>query len=57
MASSLGEIERASEFDYIVVNDDISKAVDDIITIISSSKFLLERQKHIIDEVLKNVKP
>jgi len=56
MASSLGEIKRASEFDYIVVNDDISKAVDDIITIISSSKFTLERQKHIIDEVLKNVK-
>ena len=56
MASSLGEIKRATEFDYIVVNDDISKAVDDIITIISSSKCMLERQKHIIDEVLKNVK-
>jgi len=56
MASSLGEIKRAAEFDYIVVNDDITKAVDDIITIISSSKFKLERQKHIINEVLKNVK-
>ena len=56
MASSLGEIKRATEFDYIVVNDDISKAVDDIITIVSSSKFTLERQKHIINEVLKNVK-
>lgn len=55
MANSLGEIKRAAEFDYIVVNDDISKAVDDIITIISSSKFLLGRQRHIIDEVLKNV--
>lgn len=57
MASSLGEIERATEFDYIIVNDDISKAVDDIITIISSCKFKLERQKHIINEVLKNVEP
>lgn len=56
MASSLGEIKRATEYDYIIVNDDVSKAVDDIITVISGSKFMLERQKHIIDEVLKNVK-
>lgn len=56
MASSLGEIKRATEYDYIIVNDDVSKAVDDIITVISGSKFMIERQKHIIDEVLKNVK-
>ena len=53
MQSSLGEIERATEYDYIVVNDDLSTAVDDIISIISSNSLLLERQKHIIDEVLK----
>ena len=56
MASALGEIKRATEYDYIVVNDDIAVAVDDIISIISSSKYLLERQKTIIDEVLKNAK-
>lgn len=56
MAAALGEIKRATEYDYIVVNDDLSKAVDDIIAIINGSKFDLRRQKYIIDEVLKNVK-
>ena len=53
MESALGEIKRATEYDYIVVNDDLSQAVDDIISIISSSRLVLERQKTIIDEVLK----
>ncbi len=56
MNAALGEIARATEYDYIVVNDNLSDAVDDIISIISSSRLKLERQKHIIDEVLKNVK-
>ncbi len=56
MESSLSEIQRATEYDYIVVNDDIETAVNDIMTIMSSSSLMLKRQKHIIDEVLKNVK-
>lgn len=53
MASAIGEIKRASEYDYIVVNDDIATAVDDIIAVIESCKLKLSRQKHIIDEVLE----
>lgn len=53
MASAIGEIKRASEYDYIIVNDDIATAVDDIITVIESCKLKLSRQKHIIDEVLE----
>ena len=56
MAESLGEIKRAVEYDYIVVNDDLSTAVQDVIAIIKGSKYALKRQKNIIDEVLKNVK-
>ena len=56
MNSALFEIERATEYDYIVVNDDIDTAVDDIIQIISGSRLMLKRQKHIIDEVLNYVK-
>ncbi len=56
MAAALDEIKRASEYDYIVVNDDLLTAVDDIISIIKGSKFCLKRQNHIINEVLKNVK-
>lgn len=56
MESALGEIKRATEYDYIVVNDDLSEAVNDIISIISSERLTLQRQMTIIDEVLKNVK-
>lgn len=56
MAESLGEIKRAVEYDYIVVNDDLSTAVLDVIAIIKGSKYALKRQKNIIDEVLLNVK-
>ena len=56
MAESLGEIKRAVEYDYIVVNDDLTTAVLDVIAIIRGSKYALKRQKNIIDEVLKNVK-
>lgn len=53
MASALDEIKRATEYDYIVVNGDIATAVDDIISVINSCKLKLERQMHIIDEVLE----
>ena len=55
MHESLSEIARATEFDYIVVNDNIDEAVDDIIEIIESSRLMLKRQKNLIDGVLNNV--
>lgn len=55
MKEALNEIARATEFDYIVVNDDIQTAVDDIIEVISSSRLSFKRQKYLIDGVLSNV--
>lgn len=55
MKEALNEIARAIEFDYIVVNDDINTAVDDIIEVISSSRLSFKRQKNLIDGVLNNV--
>lgn len=55
MKEALNEIARATEFDYIVVNDDINTAVDDIIEVISSSRLTLKRQKNLINGVLSNV--
>ncbi len=52
MNSALKEIERAGEYDYIVVNDTLPKAVEDIISIILSDKLKTKKQKHIINEVL-----
>ncbi len=53
MKTALEEIKRAVEYDYIVVNGDIEKAVDDIISIIESNHLKFENQKDIIYEVLE----
>ena len=50
--SALGEIKRASEYDYIIVNDNITAAADNILSVILSASFKTDRQKTIIDEVL-----
>ena len=55
LKEALNEIARATEFDYIVVNDNIETAVDDIIEVISSSRLSFKRQKNLIDGVLSNV--
>jgi guanylate kinase len=54
MNEALNEIRRANEYDYIVVNDDLTLAVEDFLTVLKSNKLLLKNQKYIIDEVLKN---
>ena len=53
MNSALSEIKRAEEYDYIVVNDDIDTAVNDIIAIVNSCKLRIKNQKAIINEVLE----
>ncbi len=53
LAEALNEIKRADEFDYIVVNDDLSAAVDDFVSVIKSRRIRLENKKHLIDEILK----
>lgn len=52
LTSALGEIKRAAEYDYIVVNKDIAVAADDIMSVILSSRLKTDRQTKIIDEVL-----
>lgn len=53
LESALGEIKRATEYDYIVVNRDIATAVDDIISVIHTCRLKQEKQNHIINEVLE----
>lgn len=52
LTSALGEIKRAAEYDYIVVNEDITAAADDIMSVILSSRLKTDRQTKIIYEVL-----
>ena len=53
MGEALGEIKRATEYDYIVVNDDIEVAVDNIHAVIQGHRLRLQNQQHIINEVLE----
>lgn len=53
MNTALEEINRAQEYDYVVVNGDINTAVDDIISVIHSSSLTIERQNEFINEVLE----
>ena len=53
LTSALSEIARAKEYDYIVVNDVIDEAIDDLLSIILSERLRINRQKQIIDEVLE----
>lgn len=52
LTSALGEIKRAVEYDYIVVNENIAAAADNIMSVILSSRLKTDRQTKIIDEVL-----
>lgn len=53
ISSAYDEIKRSVEYDYIVVNDKLEDAVNDVITIIRSQKFRLVNNKTTIEEVLK----
>ncbi len=52
IAVALGEIARANEYNYIVVNDDLMEAVNDFAAIISADRLKTERQSALIDFVL-----
>ena len=52
LTSALGELKRAVEYDYIVVNKDIAAAADNIMSVILSGRLKTDRQTKIIDEVL-----
>lgn len=49
------EIRKASEYDYIVVNDDVDNAVEKFSRIIDAERLKTIRNKKIISEVINNV--
>ncbi len=52
--AALGEIQCAEKYDYIVFNDVLEDAVDDICAIIKAEKFKSSRMKNSVREVIKN---
>ncbi len=49
---ALREISRANEYDYIVINDNIQTAVNDIVTIMSVDRFKTDRNLNLINKIL-----
>ena len=54
LASAAGEIARATEYDYIVVNDDLEEAVADITAIIRSDRCRKDRNEDLIEKIINN---
>lgn len=54
MSIAAGEIKRAVEYDYIVVNNEVNYAVSDICCILCAEKRKSKRAKNIISEVVNN---
>lgn len=48
------ELARAVEFDYIVENDVLEEAVEDIVTIIKAEKLKVNKMKNKLSEVINN---
>lgn len=56
LKAALDEIKQADIYDYIVVNDVLCEAVEDVISIIVSNRSKKERQINLIKEVLDDAK-
>jgi guanylate kinase len=48
------EISRAPDYDYLVINDDFSRAVGDVIAIIGAARMGMVRNREVIDAFIKN---
>lgn len=54
VAIAKNEISRASEYDYVVINEYVDRAADDIIAIISAERSKYKYMKNYISEVMEN---
>lgn len=54
LSEAAGEIKKAYNYDYAMVNGELSEAVDDLFAIIRAEELNTKNSKNIIDEVLEN---
>ncbi|MGI8788621.1 MAG: guanylate kinase [Pyrinomonadaceae bacterium] len=52
LKNSFGEVEHFSEFEYVVVNDDVARATSDLQTIILAERLKRVRQSRLIQGIL-----
>ncbi len=49
-----GEINKAYNYDFVLINDELELAIENFIHILKSHRFKIDNNKNTIDEVLKN---
>lgn len=54
IGEAVGEIRKAANYDYVMINGELETAVSDLLSIINSQKLKKENSDFLIDEVLKN---
>lgn len=54
IGEAAGEIRKAVNYDYVMINGELEIAVSDLLSIINSQKLKKENSEYLIDEVLKN---
>lgn len=47
------EINASKDYDYIIINDDLEEAVEELVTIVHSDRFKTERRIDFIEQILK----
>ena len=52
--AALGELRQAENYDYVIVNDDLDRAVEELATVVQADRCSVRFQKKLIEEVLKN---
>ena len=55
MGNTVNELKAAYMYDYIVINDDIERAVTELCSIISAEKCRTSRNKDTIEDIIKKV--
>ncbi len=53
LKNSRGEVERYTEFDYVIINDEVEQAVKELEAVILAERVRRNRQEEHISEVLK----
>ena len=48
------EIQRAKEYDYIVINDDLTACVNDVLSIIKAERLKYSNMKNIVEKIINN---
>jgi len=53
LKNALHEIEQYVNFDYVVINDDLNRAIDELVAIITAERCRLKRRSEISDRILR----